>query len=745
MSAAQQSTPSHQWRFFRSGGFDQVRIDTADDLRHLGELDQKLWSVLACPTSGLEIDSHTLRLLDRDGDGMIRAPEVVAAVRWMCDMLADPGVLFQPGDSLPLSAFDTTHPEAARLQASARQVLAYVDRADADSIALSDVADTTRLFAPEHFNGDGIVPVALAPDERLAHALGRMLECMGGETDRSGEPGIGEATVEAFFNQAQALSDWQAQADGAPNLMLPLGDATPHAAAVFDALRGKVDDYFTRCRLAAYDERAAQALNPQEAAYMALSGESLDGATEGIAALPLARIGANRPLPLDAGLNPAWAERIARLRDEVVLPVLGPRDALSLGDWEDLSARFGAYRAWSAGKPTLPVAVIPVDELRTLLADGTREALLALIARDREANTAATQVEALERLLHYRRDLVMLLRNFVNLSDFYSARCKAIFQAGTLYLDQRSCELCLRVSDMDRHAALAPLSGSYLAYCRCTRQGEAPINIVAAITGGDADEMMVPGRNGVFYDRQGRDWSASVVKVVENPISVRQAFWSPYKRIGRMIGEQLQKFAAARDKSVDEQAASGIAEAGKQAAAPAVPAQPFDIARFAGIFAAIGLALGALGTALAAVVSGLLSLPPWQMPLVLLGIVLLVSGPSVLLAWFKLRQRNLGPLLDANGWAVNTRARINIPFGGALTAMARLPAGAARTLSDPYAEKRTPWRGWLMLGVAIALGWAAWQQGWMARVLPFAGPETQQTEPAQPASPAPAGEAVSTQ
>ena len=213
------------------------------------------------------------------------------------------------------------------------------------------------------------------------------------------------------------------------------------------------------------------------------------------------------------------------------------------------------------------------------------------------------------------------------------------------------------------------------------------MTIVAAMTGGDADEMMVPGRNGVFYDREGRDWNASVAKVVEAPISVRQAFWSPYKRIGRMIGDQIQKFAAARDKAVDDKAAAGVADAGAKveapAAPPAAPAAPFDIAKFAGIFAAIGLALGALGTALAAVVSGFLSLPAWQMPLVIIGIVVLISGPSMLLAWLKLRQRNLGPLLDANGWAVNTRARINIPFGGALTGVAALPPGASRSLTDP--------------------------------------------------------------
>lgn len=124
-----------------------------------------------------------------------------------------------------------------------------------------------------------------------------------------------------------------------------------------------------------------------------------------------------------------------------------------------------------------------------------------------------------------------------------------------------------------------------------------------------------------------------------------------------------------------------------------------------------------MGTALAAVVSGFLSLPAWQMPLVLAGIVLLISGPSMLLAWLKLRQRNLGPLLDANGWAVNTRARINIPFGGALTGVAALPAGASRSMSDPYAEKSSPWRAWILLLILVALVAVAWQQGLLERFI----------------------------
>lgn len=719
--STQENDKGYRWRFFRSGGFDQVLIENADDLRHLGELDQKLWSVLACPTSGLEFDTRTLQLLDTDGDGRIRAPEVIAAANWMCAVLKTPDVLFRGVDGLPLAAIADDHPEGAKLLATARKVLAYMGKPDADSVAVADLADPSRLFAPDHYNGDGIVPAELTPDAELAKTIGLVIEHFGAVEDRSGKPGIDQDKVIAFFTAAQSVVDWHDQAAASPDSVLPLGEGTAAAAAVFDAVRAKVEDYFTRCRLAAFDERAATALNPADTTYVGLSVQALATDTEGVAALPLAQVGAGRALPLQDGLNPAWEARITALREDVIKPILGERTTLSHAEWQDIAARFDAYRAWLAATPATPLAAVPADTLRALLAGSAQADLTALIQQDLAAETAAAQVDALERLVRYNRDLVTLLRNFVTLSDFYNAGNKAIFQAGTLYLDQRSCELCLRVSDMGRHAALAPLSGAYLVYCECRREGEAPITIVAAMTGGDADEMMVPGRNGVFYDRRGRDWNAAVVKVVEAPISVRQAFWSPYKRVGRMIGDQIQKFAASRDKAVEDKAAAGVAGAGAKVEAPApapAPApQAFDIAKFAGIFAAIGLALGALGTALAAVVTGFLSLPGWQMPLVIAGVMLLISGPSMLLAWLKLRQRNLGPLLDANGWAVNTRARINIPFGSALTGVASLPAGASRSMADPYAEKETPWGTWMFLLIVVVIAIMLWRQGVYDRFL----------------------------
>jgi hypothetical protein len=89
----------------------------------------------------------------------------------------------------------------------------------------------------------------------------------------------------------------------------------------------------------------------------------------------------------------------------------------------------------------------------------------------------------------------------------------------------------------------------------------------------------------------------------------------------------------------------------------------------------------------------------------------------VFIAWFKLRQRNLGPILDANGWAVNTRAKININFGTSLTSVARLPEGAERPLSDPFADKKRPWGFYLLIVVLITAFILLWKFGYLCKWL----------------------------
>lgn len=692
------NTLLHKWRFFRSGGFDQVRLETAADLKSLSELDPKLWAALSCPTSNLEFDTKTLGFIDTDSDGHIRVPEIITAVNWTASLLKNPEDLTQGSSFLPLNSIDNSTPGGAALLASAKQVLLNIGKKDEQTITVDDTADLNKIFASTKFNGDGIIPSTAAADTDTQTVIEEIIACVGSEEDRSGLPGISEEKVNQFFTEASAFSEWWQEAEHDASNILLLGKETEAAKAAFDCVKVKINDYFTRCRLAEFDPRASDPLNPALAEYEALANKNLSTDSEQLASLPLATIEAKKPLPLEAGINPAWISAITEFKIKVINPLLDKKENLSSEEWQKLCDKFSAHQAWLGTKRGTVVETLTINRIRAILAGGYQEKIMSLINKDKSLASASDAINSVEKLIRYHRDLFQLLNNFVSFRDFYTAQNKAIFQAGTLYLDGRSCDFCLHVADISGHSGMASLSGTYLAYCECQRRDDdsKKMNIAAAFTNGDADNLMI-GRNGIFYDRKGQDWDATIVKIIEHPISVRQAFWYPYKRIGKMIGEQIEKMASAREKAVQDQAASGITSTAQTTEAAKVPAAPFDVGKFAGIFAAIGLAIGAIGTAIASVVTGFISLIWWQMPLAILGLILLISGPSVLLAFLKLRKRNLAPLLDGNGWAVNTRAIINIPFGASLTKMATLPPGAQRSLVDPYAEKKSPWKSYLFI------------------------------------------------
>lgn len=544
----------HTWTYANIGGNVRVVIKNGKDIQHLAELDEKLWTVLACPTAGLEIPEESLKCMDTDGDSKIHISDVIASAEWLCKVLRDPQILFE----------------------------------NKASLALTDIVDETLLAVATPLASDGVVTL-----EQVKAA-------------------IAGATIEA-----QAAPD------------------APYAGDVIAAYKACKDSYTQYFQ------------------------------TSKLQALGLAT------LPADATVPGMTEEKFAEMGKQIA-------------DYE-------------AGKAA---------------AEGANAA--ALVA-------AQAKYKPLEKLLLLCRDFVTLLRNFVSFQDFYAKRGKsllgrgnaqdapwAIFQAGTLVIDQRACNLCLKVSDMGKHNAQAPDSGMYLIYCNCKHQATGQtMTIVAAMTVGEIRNLKV-GKNALFYDRQGRDWEAEVVKIIDNPISIGQAFWSPYRKLGEWVSGLITKSAAEKEKKsfADMTAKLQTPPAAGQAAQPA----PFDIAKFAGIFAAIGMAIGALGTFLTGLLDEVGKIAEngwWAIPALIICILLAISGPSMVLAWMKLRKRNLAPLLNANGWAVNADAIVNVLFGNTLTEQAQYPI---MKLKDPFQKKGlskgSKWSiaiAAIVLGIAIAV------------------------------------------
>lgn len=723
----------HEWQFVRAGGVDQVVIRSGADMAHIGQLDQKLWVALACPVDGVEFDAATLALIDTDHDGRIRPPELIAACEWACARVTDPEQLVRGSDSLRLDTLATQAPENRRLHDEIREWLG-----PAAEVRLGDVLDRRKTLSERPFNGDGLVTPQATDDPALKAFIEVVAKAQGGRQDRSGGVGVGREELAAFVTHLRTLKAWHQRPGREPGLA-PLGEHSLAAARAVHAVRDKVDDFFTRCRLAAYDPLAVPALNPTVASYQSLPSQALRDRDGAIAGLPLAAVAPGASLPLAApGLNPAWAEPVHRLWRDALEPwrawsgrggqAFAPAHLDAL-EWAALIERLAPCLQWLEEQPGDPLRDSTETELDAWLAPDLHAALEALIARDEAAGPQFERMAELEKLLRYQRDLFKLLRNFVSFIDFYR-REPAIFQAGRLYLDARSCDLTLRVPDPARHAALAGMAKTCLAYCECRREGR-KMNIVAAFTAGDVDFLFV-GRNGVFYDRQGHDWDATITRLIENPTSIGQAFFSPYKKFLRMVEEQVAKRAAASDAAAQGRMGQWASRAAQVGAAPApsstaapAPAPPANTAspaaaalqgrgRFdVGTIAALGVALGSLSTVLVAVFGKFVDLG-WWIPAALLGIVLAISGPSMLIAWLKLRQRSLGPLLDASGWAINGRMRVNMRLGASLSRSAHLPAQARLSRKDPFAEKHTAAQLVAAGLVLLALAALAWRAGWLA-------------------------------
>ncbi|MBX7195052.1 MAG: hypothetical protein K1X94_23565 [Sandaracinaceae bacterium] len=742
---------AHRWKFARVGGFDQVQLRTGKDLVSIGELDQKLWVALACPIKGLELDERTLALIDTDKDGRVRASELIAATKWIAPLLKDVEVLAKGSASLALSAIDEANDEGKLLLKSAKKILASLGKADAKEISVADMKDAIGAFEKDKLNGDGVVPVDTAEDAALKKVIEDVLACAATKPkDKSGKDGVDEAAAKAFFEAVRAHAEWLKKGK-TDDTLRPCGDDTAAAHAAYAAVKAKIDDYFARARVAAYDARALAAVNGEEKAYLEIAAKDLNVTASEVSHFPIAQVAVDRPLPLGprsagGGVNPAWADKVSAFVSAAVKPLLGDKSALTEAEWKTISGKLDPYGAYVADKKGASVEKLGAARVEELAAGELDKKLLALIADDKALEPEAQAIEKVEKLVRYNRDLMEIANNFVSFRDFYSRKKPAAFQIGTLYLDTRACELCIEVNDAGRHATMAPLANTYLVYCDLKNSKGQTKQIAAAMTAGDVDNLMV-GRNGIFYDRKGVDWDATITKIIDNPISVRQAFWSPYKKALRMVEEFVASRAAAAQADADAKLTADVNAAtasttapapapGAPATPPATQTRPLDI----GVVAALGVAVGGITAALGAFLEAFFGLGMW-MPLGVLGLILAISGPSMAVAWLKLRKRNLGPILDANGWALNAMATVNVPLGGSLTKEAKLPEDSERDLSDPFAEQPRPWGFYVFLLVLLGLA-IGWYVGKLDHYLPVSARSVTVLGENAPAYVAPAADAA---
>ena len=472
------------------------------------------------------------------------------------------------------------------------------------------------------------------------------------------------------------------------------------------AIKEKVNDYYLRCSLINFDGGSKDIMKAKtDTMFLDENGELFD--LDHLALLPIALCEGGKPLPLDATVNPAWKETVAAFKENVTKPLMG-KDISSLSEtnWRKIEELFKPYENWYTAMPQNEVSSLGLDRITEILDGGYEQKINDLLSEEESRPPVALASVELRKMLLLRRDFVELLKNFVSFEEFYTLGEKAIFQCGTLYLDGRACDLCVKVLDIAKHGTMAALSQCFLVYCDCTKRGntDKTMQIAALISNGNTDNIIV-GRNGVFFDRAGGDWDATIVKIIENPVNMKQAFFSPYKKLLRLIQEKIAKAAADKETAINGKLTSAVNDTklpatkddATAAAAAAIP-KKIDV----GTIAALSVAISGITTLIVGIFTNLFKLG-WKLPFAIILILLLISLPSMILAYLKLRQRNIAPVLDASGWAINGNTKISTILGRSLTHLPAHPPRAFLAAKDPFASKKFPWKRIIFAVVIIAI------------------------------------------
>ena len=515
---------SYKWKWTKEGRMAQVRFVTGEDIARLAELDQKCWAALSMPTTGVRFDARMLELMDADGDGRIRTPEVIAAIDFL----------------------------------------------KAKNVNLDD------LLTPSEADG-----------KKLADVLARQADL---------------AASAPSAADKQALADWEAK--GKTPEVAVFGEATAAGEAALAAVESVIDAFFAP---------------PED--------------------MPLVTEAPDVTLPLRDHLNPKHLEAIMAFADACVKPVLG--DGVTSIDrigWKKVKAAFAPYRAWVAAKPVMNASKLGdlVDE---------------------------------ERVLRYKLHLLEFLENFVSMRRLYAADESATFQMGTLRIDGKEMSLCFHVASEAAHSALSGKSNCCVLYLKLTRPSEkAERSVCAVVTAGAVAQLYV-GRNGVFFDRDGKDWDAVVTKVVENQVSLAEAFWAPWRKLGEGVASTVKKFLGAK-----QSAAQATVDASAQSTQAGGAAMASSVA-------AIGIGIGMVTAAAASLMAVVSGMNAKEVAISIVALVLVVSLPSMILTWFKLRKRDLGAILNAGGWAVNRPMYFSMKRARAFTKCAPNPMWLSTLLS----------------------------------------------------------------
>jgi hypothetical protein len=643
---------------------------------------------------------------------------VQSAVGWLDDHLSSVVGVNARSDVLVLD-----HIKGQSLTDAAVAVLDAIKATDRTRITAAAVKDAQKPLREAGFNGDGIVAERHL-EERLRGLAEKIRRIYPETKNRGGDAGLAPETLTAFVDERKRLIEQKAR----HGELLVWGDQSLERARRLDAVRARIDEHFLLCRLVATQPDARERFGLAAGQLESLVGDP-PALARALQRLPIA--------PPDPAGVIVWStlhrgpaiEDLQRFADDVAGAHRAP---LTEAAWRELCATADLILKGHHELQASPLAPL-LDELAAL-DDKELDALKAAQERDLARAAQLAGIDDLERLVLLQAWILRFANSFMAMPDLYSEQHHALFERGEAILAGRRYVLSVTVPDVGAHKAATEQGTTCVIYAHVqTKDGTTSFDVAIPKTRGWSTEVTV-GKRGLFYDVDNVEYDLVVTHVVRHPVSVVEAALSPFIRLGEVINKKLESLGAGAEVSLGQQsdalgAKLNATGAGAMAAAattttattttttaataattatkpPAPLAPPMGNALAAG-----GLAIAAIGSSIAFVVSQLKALGVVDVLQIIALLFVAVALPSGFVGWLKLRRRNLAQLLEGAGWALNDRLGLTRSLAALITRKPARPAGStveivsfARTTD----EKEVGFAGWAVVAVVVVALLTAW-------------------------------------
>ncbi len=694
--------PEHRrFNFERFGKSYHMKIETAADLQLALSLDEAHWIASTAPHGTINADAVFLRRLDTDNDGRIRISEVKTAIEWLFAQLTETGGVDTKSTTIRLSAINRESPDGTRIYDAATKILGRIGKPEATELVIADVRNIKAEELQGGLDEAGIVLQTATSDDNLRFAIDAVLKTVGGQPHPNGGEGVTEASLNQFLDEAKQYSDWYQKGELAKGEqrteIMPLGAETAAAYRSFVAIREKISQYFTLCDAVRLNPKLLQYIEDDMFAPEKTDLSDIREVEKLLERAPIAIPNNTAVLDLSDNINPVNEQAFQNFVTQTLVPVLGKKTKLNRADWRKINDMLQAHHDWVTSEPQVSVRRLPVADIRGFLADKKWvQQLRKLLKESHKTSLDLDNIRLLEKLMLYQGGLLEFANSFISFPHLYDPESRALFEMGTLVMDGRHFTLAVKAPDRNLHAKFSTVSNMFMLYAEIiSNDGKKLYEVAVPVTSGNRGNLHVD-KWGIFKDIHGQEHHAHVVQIVENPISLLEAIAAPFKRLGHAVTAKLEEMTNEAQKKLEQKGAQVVTSVknGEPAAPPPEPEKPQAAQPAGGLLAGGGIAIAALGSSVAFITKTIADLGWVVMLAGVLGALLAVMLPAVIVAWLKLKRRDLSAILEGSGWGVNSRMRLN--RGQSLTFTKR-PAYPFGSKGIPH---RSPWF-WVIFVVVV--------------------------------------------